>query len=166
MPHWSSSSCFVVMFCSSRADMRTLPHRIDNEFFPWSHLYSLLVCTIINRDHRDTHCWWHRDDTKAFCVIVIIINSATEPQRGYHGWRYKSQRPILAYFPWWLHPSQVLCYCLLPSWSRCCFEPAWKNQLFLLPSKTFLYSCRSPNPSSFHNREGGLLMRLCSHGAP
>lgn len=211
MPHWSSGSCFVVIFCRRRADMRTLPHRIiDNEFFPCSHLYSLLVCTFINHGHcvnekqccyelqiinahfrfifsgtklgvgaiclwfdfHDTHCWCHRADTKAFCIIVIIINSATQnhedaKRRCYHGWRYKSQRSNLAFFcrgDFTLHKSSItvrsphgatVSLSLHGKINPSSFRP---HQLYATAGHLI------PTPST--TRKRGVLMWLCSHGAP
>lgn len=210
MAHWSPSSCFVVIFRSRRADMRSLPHRIiDNEFFPWSHLNSLLVCTFIYHDHRvnekqccyelqminahfrliysgtklgagaiclwfdfhDTHCWCHRGDTKAFCVIVIIINSATQNHKEaeyhcYHGWMYKSQRPNLVFFhrgDFTLHKSSItVCFphgatvalSLHENINPSSFRP---NQFYAAASHLI------PAPSTTGKR--GVLMWLCSHGA-
>lgn len=39
--------------------------------------------------------------------------------------------------PWQLHPSQVLRYCLLPSWSYRCFESAGKYQLTVRPNRFY-----------------------------
>lgn len=157
------------MFHSRRADVMILPHRIiDNEFFPWSHLYSLLVCTFINRDHRVNEkqsCYELQMINVRYIsglsivghysgLLLLIQPHRTTKSLSWLKVQITAAQPSL-FSPWWLHPSQVLRYCLLCSWSYCCFESAWKNQLFLLPSKPVLCSCRSPNPCSFHNREEG-----------
>lgn len=179
------------MFRSRRADMRILPHRIiDNEFFPWSHLKSLLVCTFINRDHpvnEKQSCYelqminvryvsglsivgQNSEPVPFVCDLITVTPTADgteliqklfvsllllliQPHRTTKrlSWLKVQITAAQRFSPWWLHPSQLLHY---SSCSYYCFEPAWKNQLFLLPSKPDL-CCRSPNPSSFHNRGEG-----------